>query len=287
MSNIKIYQALWAMEQVPTATSPMTLPERVSWIKDNGFDGALNFIDDSSIEGLEMTDQLSQLVLEEGLYLGLSCNGFDLADIKGKVNYAKRVGARFINIMVKSYYIRGSEAIDLLDQVVNYGKEQEVLVHIETHRASITQDLIRTTDYVKALEDISLTIDLSHYIVAGEFTVENLGFYGDQLDQYFDILLSKMGAMHLRFSNGEQIQVPINRLDETHIEQYKKWWSKGLSNAIERCSNNEHIPVVIELGPEDYQQKILHFEQWLYDCDRLDETLKCKRFIEEIVSSIQ
>lgn len=282
MEQIKTYQALWAMENLPTIGNPFTYEESVRWIKDNGFEGALNFIDDSSIAGLEKTDILSKLVKEHELYLGLSCNGFDLRDIKGKIDYAKRVDAVFINIMVKSYFIVGDEAINLLKEVVEYGKAQGVKVYIETHRASITQDLLRTCEYVAAIEDMELTIDLSHYILAGEFTIENLDFYGEALESHFDVLLSKMGAMHLRFSNGEQIQLPMNRLDNIHIDYFTKWWSKGLSIAVDKCSKNEHVPVVIELGPEDYQQKILRGEKWLYDCDRLEESLKCKSFIEKL-----
>ncbi|WP_336786206.1 hypothetical protein [Paenibacillus sp. MMO-177] len=40
----------------------------------------------------------------------------------------------------------------------------------QTHRGRITQDLIRTTGYIQAIPQFALTIDLSHYVLAGELS---------------------------------------------------------------------------------------------------------------------
>ena len=41
-------------------------------------------------------------------------------------------------------------------------------VFLETHRGRLTQDLFRTTELLVHFPDIVVTLDLSHYVVAGE-----------------------------------------------------------------------------------------------------------------------
>lgn len=281
-NKLDIYQALWGMEGIPTPERSYTIEKQIELIVKAGFHGALNFIDDSSKESLLETYRVSKLVQSSGLKLGLSCNGFNLNDIMEKIDYAGSIGAEYINIMVKSYFVHGKKAVDLLKETLNYGKRKGVEVFIETHRSTVTQDLHRTVNYVKAIDEIPLTIDLSHYIVAGEFTLENLDFYGSQLEPLFDVLLQHTASLHIRLSNGEQVQVPLNRISTEHLMVYKGWWRKGLHYAVDRLVDGEKIPVIIELGPEDYQQKIWHEGKWIYDCDRFEEALKCKKLIEQL-----
>ena len=40
--------------------------------------------------------------------------------------------------------------------------------------------------------------------------------------------------------------------------------------------------MVVELGPEDYQQKILIDNHWVYDGDRWEEALRMKALIEAL-----
>lgn len=281
-NKLDIYQALWGMEDIPDPQHPYTMKKGIEMIVQAGFDGALNFIDDRSKETLFETKRVSQLVQSSGLKLGLSCNGFNLEDIKEKMDYAKTVGGEFINIMVKSYFIHGNDAIDLLKEILLYGQRVGVDAFIETHRGTITQDLFRTLHYVKAIDEIPLTVDLSHYILAGEFTLENLGFYGGLLEEELDVLLSHTASLHLRVSNGEQIQVPLNRITTEHLIAFRNWWKKGLHYAAERLPPGKKIPVIVELGPEDYQQKIWHEGRWIYDCNRWEEALKFKELIENL-----
>ena len=184
--------------------------------------------------------------------------------------------------MVKNYFLADEEAIELIEDIIQYGKSQGVTVFIETHRATVTQDLKRAVFYAKSIDDLLLTIDLSHYIVSGEFTEENMILYEHRMHEYFDILLEKTASIHIRLSNGEQVQVPLNRIGKVHLNAYKNWWKKGLENASKYT--DEPIPIIIELGPEDYQQKVIHKNQWIYDCDRWEEALALKRSVLDWMS---
>lgn len=276
MGKIDVYQALWGMEQLPTPEAPYNKETQLKMIEEAGFDGALNFIDDLSDESLVDSYRTSDLINESGLRLGLSCNGFGLEDIKGKIDYANSVNAEFLNIMVKDYYIYGQGAISLLEATIAYGETVGVKVLIETHRGTVTQDLIRATEYVEAIKKMELTIDLSHYVVGCE-----IGESNDQVEAHFDKLLKRTAGIHIRISNGEQVQVPLNRIGKEQLENFTRWWDMGVSYWKESANEGERLPVVVELGPQDYQQKILVDGQWVFDCDRWNEALIWKSIIRD------
>lgn len=277
MENIEVYQAIWGMEMLPTKEDEWTIEEKLDKIQGAGFDGVLNFIDDLNEASLETSYKTSDLIKKGPMKLGLSCNGFNLKDIKEKIDYAKRVEAEFLNVMVMDYFTLGQEAMALLKAIIAYGQAKAVKVFVETHRRTVTQDLIRATEYVRAIDDLRLTIDLSHYVVSGE-----LGQPSDKVEAAFDQLLKRTGSMHLRLSNGEQVQVPLNRMAPDQLENYKRWWRAAGDYGQHYLDPGEKLPIVVELGPEDYQQKILVGDQWVYDTNRFEEAIRMKNFIKNL-----
>ena len=280
---VKYFQAIWAMEDTGFDTD-----EKINWIISNGYEGALNFIDDSSENALENSRSIDQLILEKGLILGLSCNGFDLDDIQNKIEYCKKSGADFINIMVKNYFATFEEACEMIQSGLELGRKLGVKVFIETHRATVTQDLKRTLCLSKKFPNMDMTIDLSHYIVAGEFTEENLLLYKEPLNSAFDDLLPHTGSLHLRLSNGEQVQVSLNRISDFHKKHFIRWWKKGIDFAIKKLNqgtNLSYVPVITELGPKDYQIAVLNEGQWLNDGDRLQESLDLVGILKEALKN--
>ncbi len=273
MKKIEVYQSLWGMTDLPCKESPWSTEEQVNQIKAAGFDGALQFVDDNAKE----THALSELITSKDLKLGISCFGYSVEDVESKLDYAKKYNAEFVNIMVKDYFKVDKEATLLLEKIIKYAKNIGVLAFIETHRGTITQDLIRTTEYVKSIPELALTIDFSHYIVSGEIDVPN-----ENVELCFDALLKKAAAIHIRISNGEQIQVPIHALKNEQYDNFIRWWKKGIQYSCSYGTIEKPFPIVIELGPEAYQQKIRTDEGvWIYDCNRWDEALKWKEIVRK------
>lgn len=263
MKPLEIYQALWAMEGYPSFDKPISLTETLVKTKQSGFAGILQYIDDFEEATVADTDEINASPLK----LALSCRGYNIEDIEAKLKYAKEKKAEFINIMVMGYFIRGEKAINLLKEIQRLAKEIGVKTFIETHRGTITQDLNTTRDYIKAIDDLRLTIDLSHYVVAGEMDLTN-----DLIEEAFDEVLSRTGSIHVRVSNGQEIQLSMDTIVEEQLNNFKRWWNTGLDYAS-KLDNEETIPVVIELGPFPYQQRI-YKDGWVYEGDRYEESVR-------------
>ncbi|WP_246321090.1 hypothetical protein [Paenibacillus germinis] len=103
-------------------------------------------------------------------------------------------------------------------------------------------------EYVRAIPNLRLTIDLSHYVVAGEMTGES-----EQAEPFFDELLRRTTAIHARVSNGEQIQVDIGpNAEHPMVPHYMRWWEKGVRNWLQDAQPGDMLPFLPELGPPAY-----------------------------------
>lgn len=277
MKKLDLYQALWGMIDLPMNQEEDPIEVQLKKIEAAGFDGVLHFIDDTNEATLIRTYEITTLIQQSNLKLGLSCLAYSADDARWKIEYAKEQSAEFLNVMVKDYFITGKEATLYLEEIVRIGMENEVTVLIETHRGTVTQDLIRATEYVRSIDDMRLTIDLSHYVVGCELDVTN-----DKFEAHFDQLLRRTGSCHLRISNGEQVQLPIHLIEDEQLNNFMRWWKKGAKYYFEQ--NKAPLPIVVELGPTPYHQRLKNPQgEWVEACDRWEESLRWKEKIQAIV----
>jgi hypothetical protein len=158
------------------------------------------------------------------------------AAITEEVARAADGGADWMNLQ-----LREDEPADvLLDAVAAAEARYRLPLRVETHRGRITQDLRRTCAFLQARPSLRLTLDLSHYVVANEFQGDTSAFAP---------LFPAAGALHLRVSNGEQVQVPLVG-NEVAVERFCNWWRSALAGAAAR--GEAWFPAVCELGPPPY-----------------------------------
>jgi len=62
--------------------------------------------------------------------------------------------------------------------------------------------MLRTIQYIEAMESLRLTVNLSNYVVAVEMHT-----IIDEAEEAFRAILACASAIHARVSNGEQVQV--------------------------------------------------------------------------------
>ncbi len=116
---------------------------------------------------------------------------------------AAELGAVAINIHLGHAYLTADEAALMVDEVYRMADVYGLPLLLETHRGRMTQDLFRTTELLKLRPGTVVTLDLAHYLVAGE----TLGGSEDLFRASLSPLLSRTGLIHGRISNGQTIQV--------------------------------------------------------------------------------
>jgi hypothetical protein len=202
-------------------------------------------------------------------------------DLRSIIQQAKSLGATYVNAQVQDYYMTDRQAVHLLNQLVDEAAAAHFPCFIETHRGTVTQDLLRTLDYLQAIPDLQLTIDLSHYVTAGELISQA---HWDKATPYFEPLLQRTGSIHARISGGQQIQCALggDRGQPLHpaVHYYVNWWTTGMRSWMANVQKDHAVlPVVCELGPPDYA--ITTFQNSHYEelTDRWQESLQLKELL--------
>lgn len=211
-----------------------------------GFDGV-----DAFIPKPEEAERWRSALDGHGLALSVNIYPSSVGDARRELERAAAYEGEIsaVNAQVMTPFRIGAAAEELLAGIAGLAAEFGLPVNVETHRGTITQDLIRTAEYVRRIPELRLTADLSHYVLAGE-----MQSVPDEAERLFALLLSRADCVHARVSNGEQIQVDIGSEDEPHpmLSHYMRWWEAAMSGWRSRHPGGGDLLFIPELGPPAY-----------------------------------
>ncbi|MFC4779308.1 sugar phosphate isomerase/epimerase family protein [Paenibacillus sp. GCM10023252] len=269
--RLDVQMAWWSMTGLGDGDREWSLEEKFERIAAAGFTGIFG-----GVPAAAEREQWSRLMDEYGF--SFATGGFprSAADLAVTLEEAREFGASYVNSQVLDSFVTGEDAIRLLGELDAEAEKFGIPHYVETHRGRITQDLLRTVDYVRELPQLKLTIDFSHYIVAGEMD----GFvkdYEQEAETYFDVLLQRASCIHGRVSNGQQVQVGL--ADEDQLDRFSVWWAKGMAYWLESAAPGASFPFVCELGPAPY-------ELAGRSAERFAESVRLKERAEAIWASV-
>ncbi|OCT15224.1 xylose isomerase [Paenibacillus pectinilyticus] len=273
--RLDVQQAIWAMIGLGENGKEWSLEQKFEKIAEAGFTGVSYLL--PSKEEMDLWHRLLDRYKLSFSAIAFPTKPQDLIDIMTAANDFGRV--QYINSQVLDSFVIDKEAVQLLDGLLKVSDEFQIPHFIETHRGTVTQDLIRTAGYVDTLPNLKLMIDLSHYVVAGEIQGTN-----EKVEAFFDKILSRSAGMHARVSSGEQVQVDIG-LDGDHpmLEHFTRWWRKGMGHWLKQAKPGDLFPFCTELGPPNFYAMTYLDERGQEHevSDRWQQALLFKRIIEE------
>jgi len=277
--QLDIRQSWWAMSGLGNGNREWTLEEKFEKIAEAGFKGINSYVPKPEDQEL-----WHRLLTEYNLSLSINAFPGKAADLREQIPAAKAFGVDFINAQVFDSFVHGDEAIELLAALLAESSAGGIPQFIETHRGRITQDLIRTADYVRALPQLKLTIDFSHYVLAGEMNASL-----DRAEPYYDVLLKRTSCIHARVSNGEQIQVDIGPEGEHPMTvHFKRWWKQGMAYWLQDARKGDRLPFVVELGPPTYAIAQDEYKAGQVEIsDRWQQALLMKQIAEQLWQELQ
>ncbi|MEH6992457.1 TIM barrel protein [Neobacillus drentensis] len=269
--KIDIQQSWWAMIGLGNGKREWTIEEKFEKIAEAGFTGIMGSLPED-----HEAEKWRRLLDEYQFSFGIHSFPSKKEDLQLLLKKAKEFGVQYVNSQVMDDFTIDEEAIHLLKDLVAEAKGANIPYFVETHRGRITQDLIRTVQYVNEIPDLRLTIDLSHYVLAGE------GCYSEIAEEYFDVLLRRTSSIHARVSNGQQIQIDIGP-DGNHpmTERFVGWWEKGMTYWLNEAKPGDVLPLVCELGPPDYSITQYSNPSLIEISNRWEQAIVFKRILEE------
>lgn len=270
--RVEIHQAWWAMIGLGSQGKEWSQEEKFNRISEAGFSGVLG----TSAELIDGSRWV-ELVDRHKLLWGIGLGPWDGEKIFSYMREAKEAGASYANIQPGDSFMIGREAFQFLQRIMEESLRIGLPCFFETHRGRITQDLLRTVEYVTDIPAMRLTIDFSHYVLAGEMQqVES------KTEHYFDALLRCCSAIHLRVSNGQQIQIELRQNYQTNpfVKRFIQWWRKGVEYWQANARPGDILPLVCELGPPAYSITQTSGNETVEQCDRWQQALLLKEIVE-------
>ncbi len=121
----------------------------------------------------------------------------------------------------------------LVEAILSASERHQLPVFLETHRATITQDIWRTVQLVKRFPELLLNADFSHYYCGQEMVYGGLAM---KLE-FMAPILTRIGFMHGRVASPGCMQVPVgsgqNRPREAHglvnyLADFRELWTRAM-----------------------------------------------------------
>ena len=245
MHQLRVYQSLWAMEELPGIDLDGDLPGGIKRILDAGFNGV-----GVNLARTARVNQAAMILKGRGLDWEAQALVRDGDELARRLDQALALGgAHHLNIQIANGPATLEEACALVETMLGVTRGSPLPVFFETHRGRLTNDLFLTTGLLRAFPDLRLTGDLSHYATTHEMILPIEPQIGPRMDE----VIARCAAFHLRVAGAHQIQVSIEAPQHAAWrDQFYAWWAQGMRGWLSRARAGESLAVMCELGPPNY-----------------------------------
>jgi hypothetical protein len=177
------------------------------------------------------------------------------------------------------------EAYRIIDAILAAAEKHSIPTFVETHRATITQDLWRTVNLTKRFPEILFNGDFSHYYCGQEMP------YGDWNSkiEFMQPIFDRVAFMHGRISSSGCMQVPIDadiraRPKQAHgkanyLEHFRELWIRAMLGFLRRAQPGDFLIFAPEIlsGVVYYARMFPDaFGQLIEESDRYQQALLYK-----------
>jgi hypothetical protein len=166
------------------------------------------------------------------------------ADFESGVERALEAGALFATCLTGSDSWALTQAIEYLGRADELARRNGLPIAFETHRGRPTFNPWSTREILRALPELRLTCDLSHWCVVCERLVDD--------ESALELALSRARHAHARVGYAQGPQVPDPRAPEHRLdlERHEGWWSRIWQHAEARA--DPIVTMTPEFGPDGY-----------------------------------
>jgi len=218
--------------------------------------GWLHAISNAGYDGVQLLEPLPVDLLTKSRRLSLGVCG------SGRVNRAEDAwrlaqearehGLECLTLHVGWGYEEEDAACRLIEAILDASARTSVPMYVETHRATIFQDIWRTVSFIRRFPELRFNADWSHWYTGLEFV------YGD-FDRKLDFVqpvIDRVDFMHGRISDPGCIQVDIgnfaNALKLPYVQHFRTMWTRTFKAFLARSAHDAQFRFATELLPSKY-----------------------------------
>jgi len=276
--RMRCYLNVMTLEDLPAGSSGPAGADSEVW---------LAAIREAGYEGVQFIDPLTKQQSAACARLKLGKAG------SGRVNEpkdAEELAARFAAEGMECATLHvgwgiedDEQAASLIDSVLAASARHGVPLYVETHRATLFQDMWRTLQFIGRFPEIRFNGDFSHWYTGLEMVY---GGFRNKF-QFIRPVLERVNFLHGRIGDPGSMQVDIGSGDvETHpyVAHFRELWSAAFAGFLERARPGDYILFVPELlSPRIYYARrlVTSGKERLEESDRWEQALVLRRIAEE------
>lgn len=183
---------------------------------------------DAGYDGVQLIEPLSMQDLAECREVGLAVCGSGRvnvpADATRLAKEARQAGLECLTLHVGWGLEEDAAAGDLIEAVLNASAQFSIPMYVETHRATIFQDMWRTVQFVHRYPDLLFNGDFSHWYTGLEMVYG--GF--EKKVAFIQPVIERVRFMHGRIGTPGCIQVEIGELQNArslqYVQHFRRLW---------------------------------------------------------------
>lgn len=216
----------------------------VDRVRESGFDGAEVFLPDPDTGIHELVDAAG-LELSAHVYSSGSDWREHVRTLQERYLRAIACGPSVVTSQT------GHDGFGFADNLRIYEAGEELVRHhgvpirYETHRGRPTFSLAGTLDLLREIPSMTLTADVSHWMVVHESDLRDR-------DEQLDVALARTRHLHARVGHEEGPQVPDPRDPawQSHLERHLELWQRVVDHHARAAL--ERVTITTEFGPPPY-----------------------------------
>ena len=238
MSQLHVYQALWAMTGAPLAAS-------FDRVRDATFDGMAIDLGALSLDEARATIPHFSRTGLRGLVTAFPRS---IDDLRPALRLAHDIAAPFVIVIGQVMPLRVDDMADAVRDWLRVAAAEGMPIQFETHRNCVTNDLFSTLLLLDSVPEMRLSADLSHYVVDREMPCPPT----PELAAYVSRVLARSDSFQGRVAARGQIQVALDfPQNGKWVRLFLEWWEEGLAAFAARSPGHDAV-FICELGPPDY-----------------------------------
>lgn len=235
------------------------LPAWSTWPKLQGAE-AMAYIKESGFEGVQDADA----ALARAAGLGSAGSGrIDFVhESEPLAKMLKDAGHEAATVHVGYGFEDDDEMDRLVDSVMNASAKTALPIFIETHRATITQDVWRTIQLTKRRPDVRFNGDFSHYYTGQELIYGDLPAKLDKMQPIFDRVrflhgrIGSPGSMQVDIADG-QSPIPLVHPPRDFLAHFRDMWTRAMGGFLRHAGPGDFLIFAPEiLAPFIYYARV-------------------------------
>jgi sugar phosphate isomerase/epimerase len=230
-----------------TGLSFVTIADLPSWSSGPKGDTAQIYaaLDEAGYEGIQTLEPAT--ACGAGLIpFGIARVIDDLDQLRAVARHWRDQGCACTTVQLGTGLEEDDDLCRLAEGMLHIAEQERHPLHLETHRATMTQDIRRTLGLIERFPELTFNGDFAHWYIGHELP------YGDIEAKLVAMrpVFERIRFLHLRVSSGAFGQLTASDPAEAqHLAIFRRMWTESIGGFLLTARSGDYLPALCELLP--------------------------------------